>query len=49
MLCKVAVETQRKLQPVKFSIPQIEYPLGGSSIKCSHVYVLLIVDMILLL
>ncbi len=33
----------------QFSVPQIEYPLGGSSKKCSHVYFLLIVAMILLL
>ncbi len=25
----------------QFSVPQIEYPLGGSSIKGSHVYFLL--------
>ncbi len=25
----------------QFSVPQIEYPLGGSSKKCSHVYFLL--------
>ncbi len=33
----------------QFSVPQIEYPLGGSMIKGSHVYFLLIVAMILLL
>ncbi len=31
----------------KFSVPQVEYPLGGSSKKGSHVYFLLIVAMIL--
>ncbi len=34
---------------VEFSVPQIEYPLGGSSKKGSHVYFLLIVGMVLLL
>ncbi len=34
---------------LKFSVPQIEYPLGGSSKKGSHVYFLLIVAMVLLL
>ncbi len=33
----------------QFSVPQIEYPLGGSSKKGSHVYFLLIVAMVLLL
>ncbi len=33
----------------EFPVPQIEYPLGGSSKKGSHVYFLLIVAMILLL
>ncbi len=33
----------------QFSVPQIEYLLGGSSIKGSHVYFLLIVAMVLLL
>ncbi len=33
----------------EFSLSQIEYPLGGSSQKCSHVYFLLIVAMVLLL
>ncbi len=33
----------------QFSVPQIEYPLGGSSQKGSHVYFLLIVAMVLLL
>ncbi len=32
-----------------FSVPQIEYPLGGSSEKGSHVNILLIVAMVLLL
>ncbi len=32
-----------------YNIPQIEYPLGGSSKKGSHVYFLLIVCMVLLL
>ncbi len=32
----------------QFSVPQIEYPLGGSSKKGSHVY-FLIVAMVLLL
>ncbi len=32
-----------------FSVPQIEYPLGGGSKKGSHVYFLLIVTMVLLL
>ncbi len=34
---------------VIFSVPQIEYPLGGSSKKGSHDYFLLIVAMVLLL
>ncbi len=34
---------------VQFSVHQIEYPLGGSSKKGSHVYVLLIVAIVLLL
>ncbi len=33
----------------QFSVPQMEYPLGGSSKKGSHVYFLLIVAMVLLL
>ncbi len=33
----------------EFSAPQLEYTLGGSSKKGSHVYILLIVDMVLLL
>ncbi len=33
----------------QFSVPQIEYPLGGSTKKSSHVYFLLIVAMVLLL
>ncbi len=33
----------------EFSLPQIEYPLGGSSKKGSHVYFLLIVAIVLLL
>ncbi len=33
----------------QFSVPQIEYPLGGSSKRGSHVYFLLIVAMVLLL
>ncbi len=33
----------------QFSVPQIEYPLRGSSKKGSHVYFLLIVAMVLLL
>ncbi len=33
----------------RFSVPQIEYPLGGSSKRGSHVYFLLIVSMVLLL
>ncbi len=32
----------------RFSVPQIEYLLGGSSKKGSHVYFLLIVAMVLL-
>ncbi len=34
---------------IEFSVPQIEYPLGGSTKKGSHVYFLLIVVMVLLL
>ncbi len=34
---------------LQFSVPQIEYPLGGSTKKGSHVYFLLIVAMVLLL
>ncbi len=33
----------------QFSVLRIEYPLGGSSKKCSYVYLLLIVAMVLLL
>ncbi len=33
----------------QFSVPQIEYPLGGSSKKGSHVNFLLVVVMVLLL
>ncbi len=33
----------------QFSVTQIEYPLGGSSTKGSHVYFLLIIVMVLLL
>ncbi len=33
----------------KFSVPQIEYPLGGSSKKGSHVYLLLQVFWVILL
>ncbi len=39
-----------KINPLtQFSVPQIEFPLGGSSKKGSHVYFLLIVAMVLLL
>ncbi len=34
---------------LEFSVPQIEYPLGGRSKKGSHVYFLLMVAMVLLL
>ncbi len=34
---------------IQFSLPQMEYPLGGSSKKGSHVYFLLIVAMVQLL
>ncbi len=34
---------------IKFSVTQIEYPLGGSSKKGNHVYFLMIVAMVLLL
>ncbi len=33
----------------EFSVPQIEYPLGGRSKKGSHVHFLLIVAIVLLL
>ncbi len=33
----------------QFSVPQIEYPLGGSNKKRSHVYFLFIVAIVLLL
>ncbi len=36
-----------KANASKFSVPQIEYPLGGSSKKGSHVYFLLVVAMVL--
>ncbi len=36
-------------QFTQFSVPQIEYPLGGSNKKGSHVYFLLIVAMVILL
>ncbi len=35
--------------PAQFSVPQIEYPLGGSSKKGSHVYFLLQVFRLILL
>ncbi len=38
-----------KLSQDQFSVPQIEYLLGGSSKKGSHVYFLLILAMVLLL
>ncbi len=34
---------------LQFSVPQIEYPLGGSSQKCSHMYFLLQVFWVILL
>ncbi len=34
---------------IQFSVPQIEYPLGGSSKKGSHVYFLLQVFWVILL
>ncbi len=34
---------------MQFSVPQIEYPLGGSSKKGSHVYFLLQVFWVILL
>ncbi len=34
---------------LQFSVPQIEYTLGGTSKKGSHVYFLLIVAVIILL
>ncbi len=37
------------MRSLQFSLPQMEYPLGGSSKKGSHVYFLLIVAMVLLL
>ncbi len=37
------------LTVIQFSVPQIEYPLRGSSKNDSHVYFLLIVAMVLLL
>ncbi len=52
-LCYIlAIKTSQvseHLASYQFSIPQIEYPLGGSSKKGSHVYFLLIVAMLLLL
>ncbi len=45
------VEQLWRCEGLKFSqisVPQIEYPLGGSSKKGSHVYFLLIVAMVLL-
>ncbi len=41
--------SSQKVKMSEFSVPQIEYPLGGSSKKGSHVYFLLIVAMVLLL
>ncbi len=41
--------TKSLLRTMQFSIPQIQYPIGGSSKRCIHVYVLLIVAMVLLL
>ncbi len=38
-----------ELPHTQFSVPQIEYPLGGNSKKGSHVYFLLRVAMVLLL
>ncbi len=43
------LETYENLEFVQFSVPQIEYPLRGSSKTSSHVYFLLIVAMVLLL
>ncbi len=37
------------LSSIQFSVPQIEYPLGGSSKKGSHVYFLLQVFWVILL
>ncbi len=34
---------------IEFSVPQIEYPLGGSTKKGSHVYFLLTVFRVILL
>ncbi len=37
----LTVDGKKTLYVVQFSVPQIEYPLGGSSKKGSHVYFLL--------
>ncbi len=53
--CQVTGMILRKIQYLiilifyQFSAPQIEYPLGDSSKKGSHVYFLLIISMVLLL
>ncbi len=49
MLGKPALWEYAKPFMVEFSLPQIEYPQGGSSKKGSHVYLLLIVAMVVLL
>ncbi len=42
-------QLKKKKKGRQFSVPQIEYPLEGSSKKCSHLFFLLIVAMVLLL
>ncbi len=45
----ISLQSQVLASIKEFSVPQMEYPLGGSSKKGSHAYFLLIVAMVLLL
>ncbi len=47
--CNLSAYNNKNTFVTQFSVPQIEYPLGGSSKKGSHIYFLLIVAMVLLL
>ncbi len=50
-VCMVLIKVSlfKELGALQFSVPQIEYTLGGTSKMGSHVYSLLIVAMALLL
>ncbi len=39
--CLICNTLMTDLAEIQFSVPQVEYPLGGSSKKGSHVYLLL--------